>query len=218
MNDVSKPTPEFLFFDMGNVLITFEMDGICERMAQVAGVAPEVIHTHFFSASGMLWEAESGRITSHQLYEEFCRRTGTRPDEDELNAAACSTFAVNVPILPVLIALKRAGWQLGILSNICEAHWKWCLEHYRFLTDLFDCQLASYELGCSKPAAEIFELAADHAGRCLGVMPSPERIVFTDDIPRNVVGAEQAGWDAEPFTNVESLVAALRRRGVPMAL
>ncbi|MDD3469237.1 MAG: HAD family phosphatase [Thermoguttaceae bacterium] len=205
-------TPEFLFFDMGNVLIHFDLRTICDRMAKVAGVTSELVFQKFFSCEGILWEAEAGRLTRHELYEKFCERTDSHPSEVELDAASCSTFTINTQMLPVLMSLKRAGNRIGILSNICESHWVWCLSHYRFLTDLFDFQLASYQLKCSKPGMEIFKKAQNLAG-----VTDSGRVFFTDDIPRNVDGADAAGWDAEPFTNVPSLVASLRKRHVTLA-
>ena len=205
-------SPEFLFFDMGNVLIHFDQPTICDRMAAVAGVTPELVFQNFFSNVGVLWEAEAGRLTRHELYEKFCEQTNSRPSEVELEVASCSTFTINTQMLPVLVALKRAGNRIGILSNICESHWTWCLSHYRFLTDLFDVQLASYQLKCSKPSSEIFEKAQ----RLVGVTHS-DRIFFTDDISKNAAGAKSAGWDAELFTDVPSLVASLRKRHVAIA-
>ncbi|MDO4559013.1 MAG: hypothetical protein Q4C47_08610, partial [Planctomycetia bacterium] len=192
---MTTESPDFLFFDMGNVLITFDLDVISERMAKVAGVEPRKVLQSFFGETGGFWDAESGQITSDELYESFCQATDSRPDPYELNVAACSTFAVNTPILPVLVALRRAGNRLGILSNICEAHWLWCIGHYRFLTDIFDCRLASYELGYRKPDREIFVKAAQIAGATVGKELTAERIFFTDDVSCNVRGAVAAGWD-----------------------
>ena len=211
-------SPDFLFFDMGNVLITFDMWEICERMAKVAGVDANVVSDKFFGATGILWDAEAGRVTSDELHDAFCRLTGTCPDKYELNAAACSTFAVHTPMLPLLVSLKRAGNRIGILSNICEAHWLWCMDHYRFLTDIFDCRLASYALKCSKPSPEIFAKAAQIAGTTVGKQLSADRIFFTDDIACNVEGAVAAGWDADVFTDVPTLAHSLRKRHVPMAV
>ena len=59
-----------------------------------------------------------------------------------------------------------------------------------------------------KPDRAIYTAAAELAG-C-----RPEEVFFVDDLPENVVGARAAGFDAEVFTDVRTLVGDLRRRGV----
>ena len=67
-------------------------------------------------------------------------------------------------------------------------------------------------MNLAKPDPAIFERAQQLAG------VSADKIFFTDDIVTNVLAAQQAGWDAVPFTSAAALISALWHRGVRVGL
>lgn len=84
-------------------------------------------------------------------------------------------------------------YSLAVISDaIFSPGWalKKILEHYDLL-NYFSCCIFSDEAGASKPAAQVFELAA----RCLGCVPS--KIVHIGDRESNdVTGPQEAGMQA----------------------
>jgi glucose-1-phosphatase len=199
--------PKFLYFDLGNVLLTFDVGVICRRMAQVAGIEPaQVMEAVFHNQLQIRYER--GEITTRDYYEAFCRETGTRADAEGLNRAACDVFELRASILPVVAQLKQSGYRLGILSNTCEVHWEYFIRRFRVLLEAFDLFALSYEIKAAKPDAAIFRAAANLAG------VEPRDIFFTDDIAGHVAGACAAGYDAVQFTSTPQLVADLRQRGL----
>jgi FMN phosphatase YigB (HAD superfamily) len=105
--------------------------------------------------------------------------------------------------------LQIANRRLGILSNTCTAHWRYCIDgRYPILNSAFDVYALSYELGAVKPAAKIFAGAAQLAG------VAPEKIFFVDDIAGHVAGARAAGYEAVQYTSAPALAAELRQRGL----
>jgi len=200
-------SPRFLYFDLGNVLVTFDVGVMCRQMAEVARIAPARVMEVVFD--GRLQNRyELGRITTRQFYEGFCRATGTAPDYDALVAAASDIFHLRPQIVPVVAHLRQAGCRLGILSNTCEAHWEHCRRRFAILDGMFEVYALSYRIGAAKPDAAIYRAAAELAG------VEPAAIFFTDDMPGHVAGACAAGLDAVPFTSVPELVDQLRRRGL----
>ncbi|REJ70142.1 MAG: HAD family phosphatase [Planctomycetota bacterium] len=203
--------PEFIYFDLGNVLLTFSRERQYAQLAEVAGVAPDVVRE---ALEGRVHDAaESGTMSTAEVYEQFCTATGTRPDAAALQRAGNDIFHVNVPMLPLLSQLRRSGRRMGVLSNTSESHWKFITDgRYRILPNYFEIAILSYEVGAMKPDAKIYAAAAEAVG-----VP-PEKIFFMDDREENVVGAREFGLDAVLYTDTPALVAELTARGVALDL
>jgi HAD superfamily hydrolase (TIGR01509 family) len=200
-------TPKFFYFDLGKVLVDFDAQHMCRRMAAVAGVEPEQVKGIVFD-SGLQSRLERGALTSREFYDEFCRRIGARPSYQDLTAAAADIFALRPAMLPIVAQMRQAGYRLGILSNTSELHWEHCLRRYCLLGAAFDVYALSYRIGRCKPEPEIFRAAAGLAG------VAPGEVFFTDDLPGHVEGARAAGFDAVLYTSTAELAATLRARGV----
>lgn len=199
--------PEFIYFDLGMVLVTFSIERMCRQMGQVAGVASEVVEKAVFGGD-LQGCYERGGMTTVEFYEAFCGETGTCADFAALEAAAADIFEVNAEMLPLVNRLERDGWPLGILSNTCVCHWEHCLRRFRVLDGPFRHYALSYQLKAVKPDPEIFQKAARLAG------VEPGAIFYTDDVAGHVAGARAAGYDAVVFEGAARLAAELRQRGV----
>jgi putative hydrolase of the HAD superfamily len=200
-------TPRFLYFDLGMVLLEFSVERMLRQMAEVTGVSPEALKEILFDR-GLMKQYETGAISTPEFYELYCGRTGTRPDYDALCRAGSDIFSINVPMLPIVAQLRQAGYRLGILSNTCECHWRYCSEHYRFVNECFHVHAMSYSIGAVKPEAVAFRAAAELAG-C-----RPEEMFFVDDIPAHVEGAKAVGIDAILYSSAAQVAEELRRRGL----
>jgi glucose-1-phosphatase len=199
--------PKFLYFDLGKVLVNFSVERLLAQMAAAAGATAEQVREVLMGGK-LMREHEMGRLSTRQFFEAFCGATCTRPDYDQLVAAAAEIFDLNWPVVPIVAQLRQAGYPLGILSNTCETHWEYCRRHYRLVSEGFDVYALSYKLGAMKPDAAIFHAAADLAGY------RPEEVFFVDDTPGHVAGAKAAGFDAVQFTSAEALANDLRQRGI----
>ena len=199
---------EFIYFDLGNVLLHFDHQLACRQMGEVAGLAAEKVWDAVF-AGDLEQRYESGALDDRGFYDEFCRATGTNPDFDRLLLAGSEIFRPNVSVIPIVSQLDAAGYRMGILSNTCPAHWAYCATgRYTLIRDCFDVFALSYELGACKPNPEIFRRAAELA------RAKPEQIFYVDDIPGHVAAARKAGFDAVQYTSAPQLARDLRERGV----
>lgn len=200
--------PRFLYFDLGNVLLNFSHRQAAEQMAAVSGVSPEKVWQVVFE-SGLEHRFGSGAVNDRQYYEQFCEGVGAKPDYDALFRAGSEIFEINAPVIPLLAQLRAAGNRMGILSNTSGPHWQYCSRgRYGIIGTMFEKFVLSYEIGACKPDARIYHAAAEMAG------VAPEEIFFADDIPAHVAAAQEAGWDAVPYTTVPALANELRKRGV----
>ncbi|MCS7237946.1 MAG: HAD family phosphatase [Thermoguttaceae bacterium] len=204
----AMPGPvRFVYFDLGKVIVDFDVSRMCRQMAEVAGVSAELVHEALYG-EGLQRQYELGLISTEEFYESFCRRIGACPRPEELLHAACDIFSLNLSVVPIVCRLALMRFPIGLLSNTCEAHWQYINRRYRGVAELFRLGCASYQVHAMKPDPEIFRRAAQLAG-C-----PPEEIFFVDDHEPNVRGAQAVGFQAVVFQGAESLADELRARGI----
>lgn len=199
-------TPKFIYFDLGNVLLTFDRMIGFRRVAKLAGVEPEAVRAAILD-TGLLWKYEEGKLDAAGFHAAVQSDLGAKIPRDEFIAANNDIFELNWPVLPIVGGLAAAGVRLGILSSICDAHWEYCAARYAILR-LFPIRVLSYQVGAMKPAPAIYEAAAAAAEA------APSEIFFMDDLAPNVTGAQTLGWDAVQFTSARQLAVDLEVRGV----
>ncbi len=210
---MTNVTPRFIYFDLGNVLLTFSHQMACENVGQLVGLPAEKIKEVMF-ASGLQSRYEQGAITSREMYQQFCEqccleRPQDWPDYEAFHLAASDIFHLNVPVIPIVAHLQSAGYPLGILSDTCEAHWKFVSSgRFTIVERLFQVAVLSFEEQVKKPDRRIYDVAIERAG----VMPN--EIFYVDDRLENVAGACAAGIDAVLLSSPQQLAADLRARGV----
>ncbi|HMP79802.1 MAG TPA: HAD family phosphatase [Pirellulaceae bacterium] len=199
---------DFVYFDLGNVLVNFDHDRGCRQVASLAHLTPERVRSIIFD-SELQAAYEAGRLTTKEFCEEFNRRAGTRLETAAFAQAASDIFWLNDPIWPLIDQLLLEERRLGVLSNTCDAHWAWVTGHLvPELCQKFDEIVLSFEEGVAKPDSRIYELAAARAG------VAPERIFFTDDRPENISAAQHAGWQAHLFESAQQTADTLASLGV----
>jgi putative hydrolase of the HAD superfamily len=206
--------PAFLYFDLGNVLLSFSHERMCRQMAEVAGVSPAAVREALFSAprsgptQSVQWRFERGDLNALAVYEHFCEALGVQPDREQLSAAGGNIFEAIPESLALIERLAAAGARLGIMSNTNPIDWGFissgafpainrCFEHY----------VLSYEVRAMKPERAIYDRAVQLAGAPAG------EVFFTDDREENVAGAIDAGLDAVLFTTPAALQRQLVQRG-----
>lgn len=205
---MTRTTPEFLFFDLGNVLLTFDHGIACRQVGELTGLAPERVREIVFD-SELQARYENGDVSSREFYDEFCAAAQVRPDYDALHRANAAIFELNIPVVPIVSHLCSAGYRLGILSNTCESHWGYVSDgRFKVINELFSVRVLSHLERSSKPDAGIYRRATEMCG------VEPRQIFFVDDRPENVDSALRAGWDALLFVGAVALGDALRQRGL----
>jgi len=209
--------PQFLYFDLGNVLVTFSNERMLRQMAQVAGLEAAAVQQLLMPTGGegdLQWRFEAGEFSPDEYYEQFCQLTATRPPRAALELAASDMFAPIEASLALSARLNSAGHRLGLLSNTNAWHWRFLLGDddqsglLPELRDTFEIEVTSFNAQSMKPAPAIYEQAIERAGveAC--------KIFFTDDRPENVAGAKEMGIDAVQFVSTEQLIEELQQRGI----
>lgn len=200
---VNSVRPKYFYFDLGNVLLYFDHDIAFRRMAKIAGCSHQDMRSIVMDG-GLQIAYETGHISGQDFIHRISDQLGrSLPVEDMLEAAA-DMFVANVHILPVMQRIKEIGLPIGLLSNTCEAHWKWIVSNrYPQSQNWFRDIVLSYEVKSMKPDHGIYI----HAEKLAGV--APEEIYFTDDREDNVQAALDRGWNAEVFVNADRLMKTI---------
>lgn len=207
-------TPEFLYFDLGKVLLSFDHPRMLRQMAEVAGVSFEAVRAALMpsgepTTGDPQWRLEAGTLSEDHYYEHLCESLGVRPPRDELWRAASDIFAPIEASMDLLERLHAAGHRLGLLSNTSPMHWEFFMDgRFPTLARVFEVPIGSFQTGAMKPDPAIYRFAVERAGVAV------ERVFFTDDRAENVAGARACGLDAVLFTDAACLERDLRARGL----
>ena len=192
--------PQFVYFDLGNVLLYFDHNLAMRKMAQVAGIATQQMRSIVLDGS-LQTEYETGLISGTQFVARISDAIGKELDTADMLQAAADMFVPNPHVLPVLETIRNLGIPMGLLSNTCEAHWNWIIElGYPQVRGWFSPVILSYEVKSMKPDQRIYSEAQRLSGH------NSSGIFFTDDRIENVEAASKAGWTAEIFVNADRLM------------
>lgn len=204
---------EFVFFDLGNVLVHFDPHRGCRNVSRWAGVTPQDVYAAVWE-SGLEERFEHGAVSPCEFAAAVAAHLQIPLDQiDETHQPLLDhlsdMFTPDPEILPVIEALRTLPLRLGILSNTCFAHWDFIQrQRWPVTVEWSELDVLSYEVGVMKPAPSIYLHAAEQAG------VDPAAIFFTDDREENVEAARRAGWRAFPYKNPRKLRNDLRRCGV----
>lgn len=193
-------------FDMGNVLVHFSHDRMCEQIGALCGRSGGDIQRLLID-SGLQWDFERGRMPPRELHRQIVELVGEPLDYDAVRLAASDIFWLNEPIVPVLDDLRRRGLRLVLLSNTSEWHFEFIWERFDVLQRL-DAHVLSCRVGAIKPEPPMFEAILKE------IACEPGEAFYTDDIARYVDVGRSYGLQAEVFTDVPTLRRHLAGRGV----
>lgn len=206
-----------LLLDVGAVIVRtpFELHRVAESRYGLAPGSLGWMGPHDPSSDPLWRSMQAGHLSEldywHRRAEETERLAGRRGGLQDYMAMCFggpqSEFVR--PEAETLVADARiAGLKIGILTNETELlqgrAWIDRIDVFRSVDALVDASVT----GIMKPAPAAYGLALDELS-----LPA-HRVLFVDDQPKNVAGAEAVGIAAIRFdpTDVPASIAAIRRR------
>ncbi|SBS79128.1 HAD-superfamily hydrolase subfamily IA variant 3 [uncultured Mycobacterium sp.] len=185
-------------FDMGGVL-TVDPYAALRDYAVTLQIPEDTLVGHV--RGSRFAEVETGALSMRDFLKFACRgvegRFGVRVDIRLLAEALAAGQQVRPEMVELIGELVSNGVKVGLLTNNAKearAWWASGVLPLEFFTAVVD----SSDVGVRKPDPRIFVITADRLG-C-----PPERVMFFDDTPENVAGAQAVGMIAELFTDPES--------------
>lgn len=192
-----KPVfPEFLLFDLGNVLYDLDIPATRRALGQLTTGREEELMA-FLHRESWLERYETG-VLSDEMFVRGILSFAPSGTPEEAVIQAWNAMLVGIPAerLRWLAGLRRR-FPIGLLSNTNALHIEAVRTHLREihrLTDFeerfFDAVFYSHEIGMRKPEEACFRFALEQIGR-----PASE-VLFLDDMPENTAAARSVGLRA----------------------
>lgn len=200
---------EVVYFDLGKVIVDFDHLRAAQELLKVTPLSLSEAMA-VLSDGELVSEYETGRLSSEEHYRKVCRRLQMEVSIEKFRELWGSMFLPEPLLSESFLQDLKKRYRLMLLSNTNEIHFDFVIQHYPILRMIGE-RLLSYQAGCMKPEARIFELAVEKAG------VAPENIFFTDDRPENIEAAQRAGIQALLFQSETQLRRDMASRGMAVA-
>ncbi|MEE8424443.1 MAG: HAD family phosphatase [Elusimicrobiota bacterium] len=189
-----------VFFDIGNVLLKFDVTHVISRIAVA-------VSRHPLRVGRLLWNRElvdgieRGEITTSELYAIFQDELAYEGDFPSFVKLWCDYFTLDTRADRILNRLVRR-LPVYLLSNTNRLHYEFIRANYSFARRVKGAVL-SYRLGARKPEPAIYRAALKRARVRAG------SALFIDDRAENIEGAKREGLHAILYTGAEALERSL---------
>lgn len=195
-----------IVFDIGRVLIHYDPS------IPFSHIIPDPEERRWFFANVCThhWNEEQDR--GREWAEAEAELIGQYPEYADKIRAFRGHWHDMVPhamedSVSILLALIAAGHDVTMLTNFARDTFVEARQRFDFLNAPRGVTVSA-EVGLIKPDRKIFE----HHVQAFDL--TPENTLFIDDVPANVTGAQNAGWQAVQFTSADKLRADLAALGI----
>ena len=203
---MSAPPIKAVFFDIGNVLLRFDVADIFDKLSRYLG-RDRLQIARRLGDPRRIAALERGEVSTADLYRIFREELGFKGRFARFRTLWCDHFTLQRHTSEMLKKVARR-MPTYLLSNTHALHYDFICENYAFPRHVHGAVL-SHELGMRKPEARIFAAALRMAK-----VKQPAQALFIDDLERNVRAARRAGLQAILYRGSEDLHRRLKALGV----
>ena len=187
-------------FDLGEVLVRLDFSQVMAlRRLNPSGLEASITSMNHWP----LYDAfERGNVSEIDFLNQLNQDLSTSLTLSQFRTLWNSVLGPTVPGIPSYLETLSQSYSLFALTNSNETHIRFFKENYPWVKN-FKKVLTSFELGCRKPEAVIFE-------KMIEITQTPrDSILFLDDRLENVEGARSCGIPAELCKNSEQELAPI---------
>lgn len=181
-----------VIFDLGNVVIDIDLSITLKRFGKL-GFKQEGNFLNKFKQSGIFSEFEEGKISGDGFINGIKDQMNANVSYQEVSDAWDALMGdYKQDRIETILKLKQTH-QVILLSNTNVIHIEGCKNRVPLvgsLDKLFNRLYYSYEMGMSKPSAQIFEAVLNDANI------NAEETLFLDDGPANIKVAQSLGIES----------------------
>lgn len=197
-------TMKLVVFDMGHVFIKFSWEAVCDGFANRAGIPRDAFRQNLKYLGGLGYE--KGKISTEAFLNEMNALLKIELNLTEFTQLWNATFEEDTE-MRVLMDHLAQQWPLYLLSNTNENHFSYLQARYNVARP-FKELILSYEVGYSKPEAEIYAEVFRRSGF------APDDCLLIDDLVPNIEAAQRIGMKAILYKGIEDLQMQLPKFGV----
>ncbi len=198
-----------VYFDIGGVLITTDLERYAQQGAQVFRSTPEAIRA---AVQPRVPQLEKGQISSDDFWKQvgeelWSQGLGKLPHPKDVEGLwkrlLTDTLKLDTNVLKLCWAIRGKGVVVGALSNTIKEH----AEHLAQLGyyQPFQPCILSCLVGQRKPDKGIYQLAAQKAGQSI------KNCLLIDDSEVNCQSAKAAGMQVHHYTGLYPLIQELSK-------
>ena len=189
-----KPTTiKAIIFDLGKVLLDYDLEMIAHEMSRRSGKNPDEIMDKIFEIY-MAHSLDTGKSPVRLFINDVIEYLDIDLSFEEFRTIWCDIFWVNHEMVYFSQQLRK-DYPIYILSNVCELHHEH-IENTFTVSDWADEVFVSYKEKLIKPDAKIYKQVLEKIG-CM-----PQESILIDDREENVEGAAKLGMNTILFKNL----------------
>ena len=194
-----------LLVDLGKVLVGFDRQVTCDRLAEATGVPAGRLRPVLFG--DLEASFDRGSLSPAEFFRACEERAGLPPLPDEGWTGAWRDIFHPLPDAISALARVRPGVRRVLVSNTNALHWEGVLGVFD-PRELVDALVLSFRVGAVKPEPQFWD-AALAAAEC-----APGECLYADDRPDLVTAASARGIPGFVVHETGSFAAELDRRGL----
>jgi putative hydrolase of the HAD superfamily len=202
MRDKTAKTDKMAIFDLGNVLINWDVEGIVGAMGQNEIISTTIKNELFYHQDWL--DIDHGLKSEAQVINDVCSRTELSKD---LVASAFEAAKESMIPIPATVKLMEEFFSKGIemycLSNMGVETYHH-IKGYPFF-DLFKGIVISGIERCMKPDHQIYQLLLGRFGL------KPAQAFFIDDTAANIKAANELGIGGLVFDRSAKSYSAIKQ-------
>lgn len=196
-----------LLFDLGGVLVDIDFGRALESWAPYSSL-PLAQLKQRFQIDAQYERHERGEIAADEYFDHLASTLQLTAIHSEIEAGWNSIFVGEITPTRTLVEAARQSLPCFAFTNTNAAHMAHWRKQFPNVASGFDHVFASHEMGLRKPERAAF----DHICRATGF--DAQSIVFFDDLPENVRGASEAGFQTVHVQCPDDVAQALERLGI----
>ncbi len=200
---ISRRSGIIPLFDLGNVIIKVDFQPFVRWLAE-RSESGDLAKAEAFLRSSLFYDFEFGNICRAEFAQRLAALYRAEFTQEEVEWHFCDIFPGPVEHMEELLLELAAEGPLYALSNTNEVHLEWLWKHHPNLVRPFTKIFASHEMRQRKPYPGIYRDVATE------LAVEPHCLLFFDDLPPNVDGAQRAGLDAHLFAEAGQVRALLK--------
>lgn len=206
MNKSNNSIIKGLAFDLGRVLFDFDYQKFLSKIEDKIKISTHEI-MDFLYHDRFVEDFEKGLIFAEDFYKIFKDKTRLALNYEDFIPLWCDIFTLNSGTLSLIKCLKPL-YKVFLISNINRVHFQFLKQGYPDIFSLFDEQILSFELKCTKPSKKIYDRLVSKSGL------SRNELVYIDDRVDLIEEAKKQSLNCITFKDIEQCKKELLKFGV----
>ena len=195
-----------LIFDFGNVIGLFDQRIAARQWVRYCDLNDRASCDAIFGTS-LEEDYESGLVSTEEFIRRSCAALQYRGTPGQFGRTFQDIFRPN-PAVCEVIPLIAKRCRLVLASNTNELHAAQFRAEFSDVLRHFAALGLSCQAGARKPHHKFYE-------HCQTLVDGPpEECLFIDDMPANVEGAREFGWNVHLYADHAKFLAELRQLGI----